>query len=299
MALPPLNALRAFEAAARTGGYVSAAQELQVTAAAVSQQVRNLEEFLGKKLFNRSANSIALTDAGRSLYPNLARALADIRSVADKVAQNHRPSRMIVSVLPSVAEHWFLPTLAASGQPEVLHSLDIRVEEDPVDFQQERIDLRLTYGTFGYPDLKVVPLFQDQVVPLCHPDFWDTYGDPSGTLENVDDAQLIHINWGPNFASLPNWSQWFAAQDLNRRPQAESGLRVGPSGLALVAARSGVGMALGQAQLAAPALTSGQLVAPCSGSLPLGHPYCAVFPYGKQQDLRLQRLLKLLQGSAA
>jgi LysR family glycine cleavage system transcriptional activator len=112
--LPPLNALRAFEVAARTGSFVLAGAEMGVTSAAISQQVRVLEDHLGKKLFLRQGNRILLTDAGRAIYPRIEVALGDLASVTDEVRSGPQRARLVVSVLPSVAE-----PVAGSGSGRV------------------------------------------------------------------------------------------------------------------------------------------------------------------------------------
>jgi DNA-binding transcriptional LysR family regulator len=109
--LPPLNALRAFEVAARTGSFVQAGVELGVTAAAVSLQVKTLEEHLDKRLFQREGNRIVLTDAGRELYPRLGQALSEIAELAADLRGGQDRKRLVVSVLPSLADLWLVPKL--------------------------------------------------------------------------------------------------------------------------------------------------------------------------------------------
>ena len=153
LSLPPLKALRAFESAARTGSYVAAAEELRVSPAAVSQQVRNLEEFLGKQLFMRFNNRVLLTDAGQAVFAGASDALQSISTLTEQVMSGGTKSRLVISVITSVAERWLEPRLAAFALHEKALRIELRVEGDPVDFARHNIDLRLCYGANLYPDM--------------------------------------------------------------------------------------------------------------------------------------------------
>lgn len=284
--LPPLNALRAFEAAARHGGYVAAARELGVTPAAVSQQVRNLEDHLGRRLFTRHNNRVSLTDAGQAIFADTARVFDDLGRIAERARGGRAPGRLVVSCLPSLAEGWLMPRLQGAGA--ALPLLDLRLEADPVAFARDGIDLRLSYGANLYPDLVQVPLFRDAVQPMAAPGLAALWPD-------VPDDALIHTDWGAGFASHPAWRDWFAAHQPQRAaPAPGSGQRIGASYLALMLAAQGQGVVLGQAALAAPMLARGALVALSPLALPLGHDYVAVHPQAKARKPALQRMLALL-----
>ena len=150
--LPPLNALRAFESAARHGSYVGAAEELSVSPAAVSQQVKNLEDFLGKQLFRRYNNRIALTDAGQTIYSGASDALQSLSALTEQVVSGRARSRLVISSVPSMAERWMTPRLALYKQRAPNFRFELRSEEDLVDFTRHEIDLRLVYGLNHYPD---------------------------------------------------------------------------------------------------------------------------------------------------
>lgn len=286
MTLPPLTALRAFEAAARHGGFVAAARELAVTPAAVSQQVRNLEAHLGQRLFTRHNNRVTLTDAGQAIFADTARAFDDLIRIAQRARGGPAPGRLVVSCLPSLAEGWLMPRLHAAV--ETLPPLDLRIESDPVAFARDGIDLRLSYGANLYPDLVQVTLFRDAVQPMAAPAM-------AAQWPLVADEALIHTDWGAGFASHPSWRDWFAAHQPQRRaPMAATGHRIGGSFLALMMAAQGKGVVLGQRQLAAPLLTSGALVALSPLALPLGHAYVGLYPLPKSRKPALQRMLALL-----
>ena len=285
MPLPPLNALRAFESAARNGGYVAAARELGVTPAAISQQVRHLEAHLGRRLFQRHNNRITLTDAGQAIFADTARVFADLLRIDAQAREGRSPARLVVSCLPSLAEGWLMPRLAMA---EDAAPLDLRIESDPVAFARDSIDLRLCYGAGLYPDLVQVPLFRDAVLPMAAPAL-------AARWPEVPDSALIHTDWGPGFASHPAWRDWFAAHAPARpAPIRGTGHRIGGSYLALRLAAGGQGVVLGQRALAAAMLARGELVALSPLALPLGHDYVAVHSPARARNPGLQRMLELL-----
>jgi LysR family glycine cleavage system transcriptional activator len=292
--LPPLNAVRAFEVAAREGSFVLAALELGVTSAAVSQQIRNLEAYFGKQLFNRTGNRITLTDAGRSIYPEISRALRDIAGMTTRLLEGDQRTGLVVSVPFSLAEYWLAPKLATLVAAFPRLAIDIRVEDDPIDLVRQHIDLRISYGDYHYPALKSVPLIHDEVLPVCSPMFWSQHGHSAFGLEEVHESMLIHTNWGPNFGSHPTWHDWFAKAGSARRPDASRGRRAGLSSLALSSARLGLGIALGQKVLALSDLEAGRLISLSSISVRLGHPYCALVAQSATDRMEIRSLLALL-----
>ncbi len=286
--LPPMNAIKAFEAAARTGGYVAAARELAVSPAAVSQQVKNLEGFFGKKLFVRHSNRLSLTDAGLHVFNESHTSLETLGRMTARVFQGESRARLVVSVLPSLAARWLERRLAEFLDLEPALRLDIRVEDDPVDFARHHVDLRICYGAHLYPDLVNRLLLQDQVLPLCTASWLERALGDAPAPEQLSDDWLIHTNWGPSFASHPTWADWFRAAGIERSPDAAAGHGVGLSSLAVDLARAGVGIALGQRLLARDDLAAGRLLAPFGPAIPLGHPYCAVHAHARAQKPGLQ-----------
>jgi len=291
--LPPLNALRAFEAAARAGSYVGAAAELEVSPAAVSQQVRNLEDFLGKKLFMRFNNRVGLTDAGQAVFASAAEALQSISALTEQVRSGGSKLRLAISILPSIANRWLEYRLSAFLRAESAVRIDVRVEDDPVDFARHNIDLRMCYGSNPYPDMAVEQLCTDEVLPLCSPDYLARNRVAPGNLSDMPHDDLIHTDWGPSYVSHPAWSAWFAAEGL-APPDESRGYRVGLSSLALDLARDGVGIALGQKLMAGDDLRSGRLVALSPRSIPLGHAYSLVFPPSRAGKPGLRGLIDWL-----
>ena len=286
--LPPLNAVKAFEASARLGGFSQAARELGVTPGAVSQQVKLLEEFFAKQLFTRRNNQLQLTDAGFAVYADSAQVIERLTDMTRRLLEGKVRSRFVISTLASVAVHWLnrrLPEFLAA-EPDV--RCVIRVEDDPVDFARHHIDLRICYWQHLYPEMVTRPLLRDVVTPLCAPTYLAHRGNPLKDPQEIQDSELIHIDWGGSFASYPSWAEWFAAAGVPRRPQIELGHTTAMSSLAVDLALAGRGIALGQRLLAREELASGSLVAPFDLSLALGHDYCTVHPHSRT-DKRVVR----------
>jgi LysR family glycine cleavage system transcriptional activator len=284
--LPPLNAIKAFEVAARAGSFTLAATELGVSSAAVSQQIRNLETWFDKQLFVRNGNRITLTDAGHAIYPQAARALGDIAAIATRMLEGGLRTRLVVSVPFSLAELWLAPRLAVLLDTFPHMAIDVRVEDDPVDLARQNIDLRISYGDYHY-----------DVLPVCAPEFWHRHGN-GADLADVHESMFIHTNWGPNYASHPTWADWFSASGGSRSPDPSHGRRVGLSSLAIASARLGLGIALGQRVMARADLEAGRLIALSSVSVRLGHPYCAFIPLAKADRADVAGLVELLAKTA-
>lgn len=260
MALPPLTALRAFEIAARHGSFTRAGSELGVTAAAVSLQIRALEAHFGRELFLRQGNRLTLTDAGRAVQARVDLAFAELSGLAQDLGQDTGPSRMILSCLPSFADHWLVPRLVGFDR---LGDLDLRIEEDPVDLSGAT--LRLTYGAHFYPDHRVETLFADEIIAVSAP------GDDPGR----GPTRLVHTDWGPSHAAAPSWSRWYHTAALGEAPT--QGLRVGQTALALAAARAGLGAALVPAHLAEADLQAGLITRLPGPALPMPWPYVMIW----------------------
>ncbi|OYX43556.1 MAG: hypothetical protein B7Z02_08410 [Rhodobacterales bacterium 32-67-9] len=286
----PLNAIRAFEVAARTGSFVQAGTELGVTAAAVSQQVKALEEHLGKRLFLRQGNRITLTDAGRAIYPRIELALTDLAAVVEELHEGRNRARLVVSVLPSVAELWLAPALAGFHAGGV----EIRVEEDPVVFARDGVDLRITYGGHYYPDHEVERLFRDRIVAVAAPGLAVS----QGSLDTAPDGNFIHTDWGPAYATQPTWAAWFAEKKSARRPDPQAGLRVDRTGLAAAAARAGLGAALVPERIAGADLAAGRLVMAEPDGLAMSWDYVMVWPKALDRRPLLRALVTHLRAAA-
>ena len=267
----PLNALQAFERAARAGSFAVAAVELGVTATAVSQHIRLLEDRFGKQVFYRRPNGVELTDAGRDLFLRVAGAFAELSEAAAHLRTSALRPRAVISVIPSVGELWVLPQLA--GLADRAGVQVIEDNQDPIDFAGQGVDIRITYGAAAYPNQMVVTLFHDRMLPVAAPEV--AAGMADGAL-SAPDALLIHTQWGPTYANPQSWTGWHQAMGSTRRPDLGKGLSVDRLVIAATAARQGLGVALLPETLAAADLASGTLVAagPAAGRMP--QPYVMV-----------------------
>ena len=284
MKLPPLNALRAFECAARTGSFATAGRELGVTSAAVSQQVRNLEGWIGRTLFQRRANRIWLTDAGRDYYMNAAAALTEIASFTQALSEGDARRALVISASPALAQLWLPRRLArfANLRPDV--PLHLRIDDDSVDLEQSGIDARLTYGG-EHPEYHTTPLFTDALIPVAA----KADACPATT-------RLITVNWGATISSVPGWSQWFAAADLTPDDGTLSDFVAPSVPAALALAIAGLGVALLPGQIIADALATGQLHRLDGPSLAMSRPYVMITAHYKARSRRLGDLARVLGG---
>ncbi|MGV6819650.1 MAG: transcriptional regulator GcvA [Parvularcula sp.] len=274
--LPPLNALRAFEAAARHLSFTRAADELSVTPGAISQQVKLLEDIVGVALFRRDPRGLQLTDVGHASLPALREGF-DSLAVACRlmtVASDRR--RLVVSVAPSFASKWLVPRLAGfqSCRPDI--DVDIRAEMSLADFAADGIDVAIRYGAGNYPGLTSEFLLAEQIIPVCAPTFLDT-DIPITSAEQLLSHTLLHDAAGE--AELASWEMWLRAAGV----EAEDirGPRFNQSSLVVEAAVAGRGIALAKYAVAEADLNAGRLVIPFDIPAPTAFSYWIVHPAAK------------------
>jgi LysR family glycine cleavage system transcriptional activator len=274
--LPPLNALRAFEVSARLGSCAHAAAELGVTPGAVSQQVKKLEDFFGRQLFIRRNHQLQLTDVGHAVYAASTEMIETLRVMTQSLVHGSERTNLIVSVLPSVGVRWLNRALHEFLREHPDLRVDLRLEEDPVDFFRTRIDVRVSYGEHLYPEFVTVPIIRDRVKVMCTPAFAAEHQLLRGDPTSLRDEDLIHICWRAGFAAYPTWTSWFESAGAPRQVRPELGHRTDISSLAIDLARSGSGVALAQCWLAQDELRDGTLVTPFKTAIDLQYRYCAV-----------------------
>ncbi|MEP0940962.1 MAG: LysR substrate-binding domain-containing protein [Rhizobiaceae bacterium] len=290
-AVTPLNALRAFEVAARTGSFANAAREMGVSSAAVSQQVKILEEFWGKLLFIRQGNRITLTDAGLTAYPVLGQSMEALEDLSNIMRRTERKKRIVVSAPQSVATTWLAAKLARLENLEQATPFDIRVAEDPVDFVQDKIDMRIFYGHDLYGDYQVEKLFSDVLVAVASPGFVSEHGQ---RVDHIEDRHLIHTDWGRDYSTSPNWNSAF---DETRVVDHNAGLRVETSSTAITFAMQGFGVALVPAEMVDMYLSSGAIRKLDLDPIAMGHEYRIAFPKRLVANSAIQSLLKVFRAS--
>ncbi len=292
--LPPLNALRAFVVAAKHLSFSRAANELHVTPAAISQQIKLLEEHLGCQLFRRSSRSLVLTDEGQACLPGLAGAFDSIVAALEQIGGIGGTGALTVSVAPSFASKWLVPRLEdyRSQHPQV----DIRVTASMhlVDFDQEEVDCAIRYGAGKYGDLVSEKLLTESVFPVCSPNLLPR---PPRTPADLARATLLHDDSPDQDPSCPDWRMWLGAAGVSGADPAR-GLRLNQSSLVLEAAIAGHGVALAKGQLAADDLRLGRLIRPFDVSHPLEFAYFFVCPKRKIVLAKVVNFLAWLRSQA-
>ncbi len=276
-ASPSLKGLQAFEAAARTGSFVAAANELSVSPAAISQLIRTLEDQVGRKLFHRINRGIAPTEAGLEIFPRLNAAFDELKGVSRKLSGASPRSRLTVSLPPSVAAGWLSTQLDEFVGIHGPFDISLRGENDPVAFERDLIDIRMSYGRFHYRTHETEEIVTDAAYPVCSPEFLAKHG-PFDTVEALLNAPLIHTDWGPAAATFPAWRDWFEAASISPGRHTDHGFVANSSIAAIDLAISGLGVALNQGLLAARPIEAGLLVLPVEQPLALSQPYYLTIP---------------------
>lgn len=287
--MPPLNALRAFEAAARHLSLTKAAQELHVTAGALSHQIRGLEELLGCKLFKRGVRSIALTPAGKLLYPGLQTGFIHIRDAVAALSDEGEARVLVISTSPAFTSKWLAPRLYrfSSTNP----AIDARVSSTlaHANFTTDGVDVavrNLRIDATTDSELAIEKLVKLHLVAVCSPKLIDTHG-AFATPEGLKDVPLIHDDTLAGHAELPTWADWFKAAGVDGI-DVSRGLRFNSADHALEATIEGAGVLLAHDLLAYDEVRTGRLVIPFELSLPSGRGYYLVCPHKRQNRPHVQ-----------
>lgn len=269
-----LNALHVFEAVARHLSFQQAAAELDVTATAVSHQIKLLETELGVMLFRRRPRPLTLTTAGQELFPAVQKSLDTLAAAIADLKQVNNPTDLTVSVTNVFAAKWLVPRLP-DFQKQYL-DIDIRLQTSNavVDLQTRTVDLAIRYGYGNYPGLEVRQLMKDEFVPVCSPRLLSNQH-PLKTPEDLAHHPLIHCEWVNYGADAPSWQNWLAASKIETIA-SEGGLKFDEESLAIQAAISGQGVALCSSIHVYDDVAMGFLIKPFDRVLP-GLTYAAVF----------------------
>ncbi len=262
---PGLRTLRAFDAAARHLSFSRAAEEMLVTPAAISHQIKELEEQLEVELFIRTSRTMKLTKSGE-LLSEAARESLDIlsRSLL-RVRRMSARNQLKVSASPSIAAKWLVPRI--DEFMALMPGADVRIDvsTSPVDFARDDMDVAIRFGSGKYPGLRAELLFQDRVFPVCSPRLI-TPDRPLNEPRDLLKYPFIHLDWHAGGSPWPNWRMWMLAagiKDFDDR----TGLHFGQTSLTVQAAIDGHGVALGDSNLVADDLAAGRLIKPFELSL--------------------------------
>ncbi|MGO8915056.1 MAG: transcriptional regulator GcvA [Stellaceae bacterium] len=271
-ALPSLNGLRAFEAAARHLSFTRAAAELNVTQTAISHQIRRLEEQLGVRLFLRQSRALLLTREAQEYLPAVRTAFEDLRLATERLQRPEKAQALTVSTMASLAAKWLLPRLA--GFQEAHPGIEVRISTSShlVDFRREEVDVAIRYGRGRWPGLEARWLMAEDIFPVCSPAL--LAGDkPLKRPQDLAHHTLIHAS-----ISREDWQLWLTAAGLPTALAARPGLSFDLSLMALQAAIDGLGVALGRTPFVEADIAAGRLVVPFDVKLPAEAGFYVVAP---------------------
>jgi len=288
--LPPLSSLRAFEAAARHLSFKNAALELSVTPTAISHQIKQLEEFLGRSLFRRLTRALELTPHGEAMLPKVREGLECFATAVEHTRERSSEGRLIVVSPPSFAGRWLVPRLQRFTEAEPTLSLHLLSSVETIDDDQpagaqgfENIDLReddsqvvIRFGTGSYRGCRVDYIFGPEYVAVCSPKLL-TAMRPLRQPADVKFHVLLHDDTIANERARPSWEEWLRLAGVSNI-DSRAGPHFSDSGLALVAAVDGLGIALASKPLVAAEIAEGRLVAPFDLAVGQQYAYYLVTP---------------------
>lgn len=259
--LPSLNALRAFEAAARCGSFAKAADELGVTAGAVTQQIRQLETSLGFTLFRRLAQGVEPTQGAREALPKLSRGFDMLGQAVQELRAGHDGRALTIAALPCIAQLWLSPRLTALQRAFPTLQISVSAMELPPDPRREPHDLALFYLEPDAIPASALTLGPDTLLPVCIP----ALAPRLGSIADLARVPLLHDSvW------REDWRRWLAFAGASGVVDPARGPSFSLYSLALDAALSGSGVLMGRLSLIAPYLGDGRLIAPFPEALPSG-----------------------------
>jgi LysR family transcriptional regulator, glycine cleavage system transcriptional activator len=256
--LPPLNALRAFEVIARHMSFAKAAEELHVTPAALSHQIKGLEDQLGLSLFHRRTRAIELTEAGRMLYPGLHAGFEAVREAVARLDRARQDRVLVVSATPGLTAKWLVPRLwrFLAAHPDI----DARIQANMsyADFGSDGVDVAIRLSNGKHPDLHVEELMEDCMLPVCSPKL---LAEGLKTPHDLARFTLIHYDIPLANPMPPLWTDWLRAAGVEGIDPTR-GLHLNAADHAIEAAVSGAGVALSFKILASDDVHAGRLVRP-------------------------------------
>jgi LysR family glycine cleavage system transcriptional activator len=267
--LPPLNALKTFEAAARSESFTRAAEELCVTQGAVSHQIKALEATLGVKLFNRERQRLAMTEAGRQYFAVARDALDRIAVGTERLVQRQSSGALTVSTSPDFAAKWLVHRLGRFAEAHSDIDLRVSAATHHVDFAREEVDLAVRHGDGNWPGLDMARLCAEQLFPVCSPKLVSGRNRVTKPSDLLKFPLLRLDDW-------KTWSTWFEAAGV--ADPVPRGPALNRASMLIDAAVDGQGIALARTTLAAWDLINGRLVKPIDVSLRMRKTYWIVCP---------------------
>jgi LysR family glycine cleavage system transcriptional activator len=278
--LPPLNALRAFEAAARLQSFSLAAAELRVTQGAISRHIKILEETLDTKLFRRSHRQVTLTEDGRALRKTVREAFELIEEQTNLINPHYADQILRVKSLPTFALRWLIPRLSRFSEKHSEVKVSIHTSHRFADFDSGDVDVSIEWGRGGWKGSQAELLFPTMLVPVCSPKLANGAGPPR-SIADLAKYVLLHSEQRPNL-----WNQWLSAAGAPSIITHDVA-RFEDSGLVYQAALDGLGVAIAEAAYVRNDFTNGRLVQPFPHVEVCEEGYYFVYPANK---LRLRKV---------
>ncbi|SAL40988.1 LysR family transcriptional regulator [Caballeronia peredens] len=292
--IPSVTALVEFEAVARLGSFTLAAHELGVTQAAVSRQVRFLEETLGTRLFRRLHRAIELTDEGEALYRVVAESMQKIAGVFDRLARGPVQQELVLAATSAFSHFRLLPRLASlkAAQPDL--QLRLSTQMFIADLRHKEIDVAVRFGNGTWPDGTAALLFDEEVFPVCSPGWLETHAAPD-SLHDLANAAFIESD--STSEGWMGWEDWFLAVGFTP-VRLNFALRCSLYTDAIQAARFGQGIALGWGRLVDGLIHNGELFRLPVAAFKPADSYYVVVPHGRTLTPAIDGLINWLREDA-
>ena len=286
--LPPLNSLKCFEAAGRLLSFTDAANELNVTQAAISHQIKVIEEYLGVSLFDRYPRKLALTEQGKALLPEVTEAFDRVSAVIGTLGEEHYSRTINVRLGPSFAARWLSPRLKYFWVQHPDIDLCLFHSNAATDFEREQMDIAITYGKGNWPGLVADKLLSLDFFPVCSPAFMEK-DKPLTELDNLRYYTLLHD------VNHECWHDWLDLAEVGEvRP--EKGVIIDDTNVLIQAAIDGQGIALGSSAFIQELLDSGKLIKPFDIELVNEYAYYVVCPQSHLNNPAVQAFKDWLLG---
>lgn len=288
--LPPLNALRAFEAAARLGSFSAAAEILFVTHGAISRQIRALEDWLGVPLFERRGRRVLLTEPGREYYHAVQSAFHTIAGATRRVTESGAKRRITIDALPTFTMHWLLPRLTRFQQRHPTVELNL-ITSERAPGRSDDFDIAIRRSPQDIPGFQTRDFLVEQEIPVCSPALLKRI--PLKTARDLRHHTLLSSAGRPQ-----SWNRWLGEAgipdlEIRRRQQFDHFY------LTLQAAVDGIGVALGPRPVIDGELAAGRLITPLPGPVVRARAYCWLVPNTKLHDPLLLTFCEWLEEEAA
>jgi LysR family glycine cleavage system transcriptional activator len=289
--LPPLQTLQTFYVVASNTSFTSAAAELCLSPSAVSRQIQQLEHYFDCTLFERHTRKVVITEQGMRLLPIIENLIASLRNSFE--ATRNKARSLTVRMAPTLARRWFLPRFPdlIKQHPDLSVNIDTAWFVQP-NFSLGDVDVLITYGNGKWPGMKVIPLLEERLTPMCSPSILPVTGQAL-TVADLSDWVLLHSN--PRHT---DWILWLQAEGAYSF-QARKNQVFDTLDFALTAASSGYGMVMGDLSFTAQDLQNGTLVRPFERVIESGYGYYAIYPARGEHQGRVSDFIQWLKQSIA